>query len=239
MKTVAATGAHFLMRTRTGTSAVRLPVITRLTDGSYTSRLAGMPVRVIDATITISTQAGTRTGVYRLVTSLTDPQTYPAAALLRLYHERWEIETTYCELKSTILGGRVLRGHTPAAVEQETWALLTAYQLLRTAMTDATNTDPHLDPDRASFTIALNTARDQIIQAAGIIADTTIDLVGKIGTAVLAGLLPARRQRTRPRVIKRAISKYRAKARNIDRRTYKATLEYEILTTGLTPDSGP
>ncbi|MFE3900819.1 transposase [Streptomyces sp. NPDC059153] len=61
--------------------------------------------------------------------------------LVRLYHERWEIETAYAELKSTIMGGRVLRARTPDGIEQEVWALLTTYQALRTAMTDATDID--------------------------------------------------------------------------------------------------
>jgi len=39
--------------------------------------------------------------------------------LLTLYHERWEIETAYCELTSRILGGRVLRGRHPGAVIQQ------------------------------------------------------------------------------------------------------------------------
>ncbi|MDT9694345.1 transposase, partial [Streptomyces sp. P9(2023)] len=79
---------------------------------------------------------------------LTDPSTHPAGELVRLYHERWEIETAYAELKSTILGGHVLRARTPDGIEQEMWALLTAYQALRTAMTDATDSVPGTDPDR-------------------------------------------------------------------------------------------
>ena len=98
---------------------------------------------------------------------------------MTLYHERWEIETAYLELKSSILGGRVLRARTPTGVDQEVYALLIAYQILRTAMADATTTQPGLNPDRASFTIALNAARDLVVQAAGIIAGTTIDLVDR------------------------------------------------------------
>src|SRR6185436_11565203 len=102
------------------------------------------------------------------------------------------------ELKSSILGGRVLRARTPAGVEQEVYALLVTYQILRTAMADATMTQPGIDPDRASFTVALNAARDQVIRAAGVIADTVIDLAGTIGRRVLANLLPDRRLRTNP-----------------------------------------
>ena len=70
-----------------------------------------------------------------------------------------------------------------------------------------------------------------IIQAAGIITGTTIDLVGRIAAALLDDVMPARRTRTRQRVIKRAISKYRAKGRDsIDRRTYPPTLRTRILT---------
>ncbi len=46
----------------------------------------------------------TRTGHYRLVTTLTDEKRYPAHELVTLYHQRWEIETGYLELKSTTLG---------------------------------------------------------------------------------------------------------------------------------------
>jgi hypothetical protein len=75
----------------------------------------------------------------------------------------------YLELKSTILGGRVLRARTPTRIEQEVYGLLLVYQLIRTAIAD-TALAAGIDPDRASFTIALNTARDQLINAANIIA---------------------------------------------------------------------
>ncbi len=65
-------------------------------------------------------------------------------------------------------------------------------------MVDATDSRPGTDPDRASFTTALNTARNQVIQAAGILTGTVIDLVGVIGTHVLHNLLPDRRIRTTP-----------------------------------------
>lgn len=129
-------------------------------------------------------------------TTLLDHHRYPAADLVALYHQRWEIETAYLEIKSTILGGRVLRARTPAGVAQEIYALLITYQLLRTAMTDATDSQPGIDPDRASFSIALHAARDQLVLAAGIITDTVITLTSAIGTLILANLIPNRRIRT-------------------------------------------
>nr|WP_263404712.1 IS4 family transposase [Salinispora mooreana] len=222
-----ATGADLLIRCKTSR---RLPLVRRYRDGSWLSVIGGQHVRVIEARISITTTAGHHTGDYRLITTLLDPRRYPAADLVALYHQRWEIETAYLELKSTILGGRVLRARTPDGVDQEIHALLIVYQVLRTAMVDATDSRPGLDPDRASFTTALNAARDQVVHAAGVIADTDIDLVGVIGERVLADLLPDRRVRTKTRMIKRSNSKYQARGPNIDRRTYKATTSIDVIT---------
>jgi len=224
---IAATQAHLLVRLKIGR---KIPVLARYRDGSYLSILGGLRVRITECEITIATTAGRRTGVYRLATTLLDHHRYPAAELIRLYHDRWEIETAYLELKSSILGGRVLRARTPTGIEQEVYALLVTYHLLRTAMADATGTRAGVDPDRASFTIAHQTARDQVIQAANVIAGTVIDLVGTIGRHILANLMPARRLRVCPRIVKRAISKYQARGPNIDRNSYKATVSIDILT---------
>ena len=235
---IAATDAHLLGRCKADR---KLPVLRRLQDGSYLSVMGGVTVRVIAAEITVATSAGRATGVYRLATTLTDARSWPAAALVALYHQRWEIETAYLELKSSILGGRVLRARTPQGIDQEVYALLVCYQLLRLAMADATSTQPEVDPDRASFTIALHTARDQLIQATGVIAAATIDPVGTIGRHVLGNLLPDRRLRVAPRIVKRAISKYQARGPNINHTSYKATLSIDILdqSTPLTTGPGP
>jgi hypothetical protein len=223
---IAANRAHFLLRLKSGR---RMPVLARYRDGSHLSTLGTLPVRVVDCEITVSTPAGRRTGLYRLATTLLDHREYPASELITLYHRRWEIETAYLELKSSILGGRVLRARTPVGIEQEVYALLVVYQLLRTAMADATSTRADLDPDRASFSVALQTARDQLVQATNVIAETVVDLVGAIGRDVLAALLPGRRLRVCPRIVKRANSKYQARGQNIDRKNYKATLSIDIL----------
>ncbi len=226
---LAATKAHLLVRLKGNR---KLPVLRRYRDGSYLSQIGTIRVRVLECEITIATSAGRHTGVYRLATTLLDERRYPAPALVTLYHRRWEIETAYLELKSSILGGRVLRARTPAGIAQEIYALLVVYQILRTAITDAIDTSGSgADPDRGSFTIALSAARDQLVQALGVIADTVIDLVGAIGRRVLDNLMPDRRLRVSPRVVKRAISKYQARGPNINRRSYKATLNINILTS--------
>jgi hypothetical protein len=139
------------------------------------------------------------------------------------------LETAYLELKSSILGGRVLRARTPAGIAQEVYALLTCYQILRIAITDAIEAAGGIDPDRGSFTIALNAARDLLTQAAGVIAGTIVDLIGDIGRRVLGNLLPDRRLRVSPRIVKRALSRYPAKGPHITRHSYKATLSINIL----------
>ncbi len=209
LNAIAATGAELLVRVKTGR---KLPVCRQLADGSYLTRIGPLPARVITATITVTTgqdtsEESSRREVYRLVTTVLDPDISPLE-IVRLYHQRWEIETVYLELKSTTLGGRVLRARTPQGVDQEIYALLVGYQALRSAISDATLAQPDLDPDRGSFTVALATARDQLTAAAAVITDTTVDLVGVIGRAVLEHLLPVRRARTHPRVVKRAISTY-------------------------------
>jgi hypothetical protein len=98
--------------------------------------------------------------------------------------------------------------------------LLAVYQVLRMAMADAAQTGG-LDPDRASFTIALEAARDSLSNATGILPitgnDGRIDLTGAIGRAVLAHPLPARRARYSARKVKSPISHYHARPADDDR----------------------
>jgi len=203
---VTATGAEVLVRVK---NTRRPPICRALPDGSFISRVGTVEVRVITAAVTITTAESSRRETYRLITTVLDPE-IPAIEIVELYHQRWEIETSFAEIKATGLGGRVLRSRTPTGVRQEIYALLITYQALRIAISDTTLDRPEIDPDRGSFTIARHAARDQLTAAAGVIAETTIDLVGTIGRRVLAALLPTRRTRTSPRVVKRAISKYAA-----------------------------
>lgn len=206
-----------------------LPPIKTLPDRTWLARMGAVTVRVIDARISVRLDGGaTRCGRYRLITTLTDEKRYPADELVRLYHQRWEIETSYLELKSTILGGRVPRAGTPAGITQEVYALLITYQALRTAIADTSLAHPTISPDRLSFTIALHAARDQVVNATAAITATTADLIGRIGAAVLNQPLPARRSRSSPRAVKRAISKHRAKG-TIDRTNYTTAITIEIL----------
>ena len=203
---IAGTGAKLLAR---GKSTRNPPVLTHLPDGSYLSCLDGLPVRIIEADLAMTGADGSRVhDRYRLITTLTDHRRYPADTLIRLYHERWEIETAYLALRHTLLNGHVLRSGDRTGLEQEVWALLTVYQLLRMAMVTAVETRPGTDPDRASFTTAMEAARDQLTAARGIYPDSPASLPGVIGSAVLNTLLPARRPRYSARKVKNPTSRY-------------------------------
>lgn len=202
---VAATKAQFLVRLR---STRRPLVLARLPDGSVLVLIDGVKVQIITATVTVTCHDGSVYGdTYRLATTLTDHRAYPADALIGLYHERWEHEITYLALRHTLLGGRVLRSGDPAGLEQEMWALLALYQALRVAVTDAVETVPGTDPDRASYQIAVQTAQILVTGARGILPETT-DLAGDIGRAVLANLHRPRRPRVCARRVKSPLSRW-------------------------------
>jgi hypothetical protein len=244
---VAATRAQFLARLN---ATRRPPVLHRLPDGSVLSVIGGIKVRIITASVTVTCHDGTRYGgVYRLATSLLDHRAYPAQALIALYHERWEHEITYLALRHTLLTGRVLRSHDPAGLQQEIWALLALYQVLRTAITDAIETMPGTDPDRASYQIAAETAQALVTSARNITGGTG-GLAGLIGRAVLASLHGPRRPRVCPRRVKSPLSRWNKHPPGKPRTSMKITNVTTVISPhldekktrrrrSLTPTPGP
>ena len=202
---VAGTGAQFLVRLNASRNP---PVLRYLPDGSFTSVIGGVKVRVIAAEVTVTCHDGsTYGGWYRLATTLLDYRAFPAGALMALYHERWEHEVTYLALRHTLLQGRVLRSGDPDGLRQEAWALLALYQALRTAITDAVQAAPGTDPDRASYQAAVDAAQDLATTARNI-TDPDGDLTGDIGRTVLARLNPPRRPRVCARRVKSPLSRW-------------------------------
>jgi hypothetical protein len=150
------TGADLLWRTRQN---ARLDVERRFGDGSYLSRIyastsdrrnrrKGIVVRVIDYRLKGVADAEP---IYRLMTTILDPKQAPARDLAALYHERWEIETAFDELKTHLRGAQiVLRSKTPDLVRQEFFGLLLAHFAIRGLMHEAALKVGE-DPDRISF----------------------------------------------------------------------------------------
>ena len=101
----------------------------------------------------------------------------------------------------------MLRSGDPAGLQQEMWALLALYQALRIAITDAIETMPGTDPDRASYQTAAETAQILLTGARNITGEPA-DLAGDIGRAVLASLHGPRRPRVCPRRVKSPLSRW-------------------------------
>ena len=159
------TGAHLLWRVKAN---VRLPVLERHGDGSFRSIVRGSgrdrrrstgecSIRVVEYRID-----GAADEVFRLATTLLDPQHAPATELAALYHERWESENAYDEVKTHLLGsGAVLRSKTPELVRQEVDGLMMAYYAVR-RLIHAAARQADEDPDRLSFVHAVRVIRRRI-----------------------------------------------------------------------------
>ncbi|MEX5638060.1 IS4 family transposase [Parafrankia sp. FMc2] len=173
----AATGADLLWRAKKDR---RLPVDAELADGSYLSHLAEpgtrgkgrkITVRVVEYTLdrdpdTADPLPASRKETYRLVTTILDPATAPAAELAALYSDRWEVETLLDEIKVHQQDGRlVLRSRTPDRVEQEVWGILTLHRALRKLIHDTALVEG-IDPDRLSFTHTVTIVRRQVVRRA-------------------------------------------------------------------------
>lgn len=133
-----ATGAELLWRC---SSTRKLPAQQLLPDGSFLSVIRPTGVGRAEATeqaITVRVIEYAMPGVddgqsrYRLLTTLLDPQLAPAMELAALYHQRWEIEAVFDELKTHLRQGRrVLRSKTPDLVRQEFYGWVLAHYAVR------------------------------------------------------------------------------------------------------------
>lgn len=145
-----------------------------------------------------------------LLTSLTDAKRFPAKELRGLYHERWEIELAYDELKTEMLDSEeAIRSKSPTGIAQELWGILLAYNLVRREM-EAIADEVSLHPLRISFVAALRFIVEElgwasITQSPGAIPRHMADMRDKIRRFVL----PARRERpSYPRAVKIKMSNY-------------------------------
>lgn len=160
-----ATGADVLWRV---SASFALPVITRLSEGTYLSELRGtrkkdrVTVRVIEYSIRDDDGISE---VFALITNLLDPEQAPALELARTYSQRWHIELLFRLVKVDLrTPGGVLRSRSPQGVRQEIWALLCLYQALRTLITRAALT-AGLDATRISFPPVLDAVKDSVARA--------------------------------------------------------------------------
>jgi hypothetical protein len=191
----------------------------RLHDGSYLVKVYRdsrhqrehmLTARVIEYQIK-HPQTGELSQPVRLITTLLDPKQFPIEALIRVYHERWEIEQGIDEIKTHLcLSARTLRSQTPQGVEQELYGLLLAYFAVRMLMYLAA-VQADWDPDEVSFVHTINVLQRsqwRLMQASwwqrpplreGLLQEVRQERV------------PPRRLRFQARVVKRAHARYARK----------------------------
>jgi len=137
-----------------------------------------------------------------ILTSLRDPSRYCAEELRELYHQRWEIELAYDEIKTELLDREpTLRSKTPLGVRQELWGILLAFNLVRLEMSRIAD-QIQLPPTRISFAASLTLIRDEwewsaITRSPGAIPKHLRALEERIKRLVLP---PRRSRRSYPRV---------------------------------------
>jgi len=149
-----------------------------------------------------------------LLTSLLDAEMYPAAELVALYHERWELEIGYDEIKTHLLGREeAIRSRTPEGVRQEIWGIALAYNLVRLEMERAAD-EAGVEPNRISFVNALALIRNAWLMwstvplAPGRIPEGLLRLRHALKLLILP---PRRPKRAYPRAVKIKMSPYNRK----------------------------
>ena len=206
---------HWVVRARSGPTALTQAVVERFGPGDTLVELRPSPATCakhpdLPPTLRVRAVRIQRRGFrpYWVFTSLLNPATHPAAELAALYHERWELELAFDELKThTSERVEALRSKAPARVEQEVWGLLLAYNLVRLVMRRAAPR-AGVPPGRLSYRGALLALR-AFWQAAW---DTSPGTLPRRLDVLLDDLarfvLPERRPRRYPRAVKIKMSNY-------------------------------
>jgi hypothetical protein len=209
-------GAHVLGRL--DSSSYKVPW-ARLHDGSYlvkvyqdSSHQCGqeLTARVIEYQVK-DPSTGELSAPIRLITTLLDPKHSPIEALIRLYHERWEIEQAIDEFKTHLcLSARTLRSQTPQGVEQELYGLLLAYFAVRTLMYAAA-LQADWDPDEVSFVHTVHVIQRSQWRLMQVSCWQRPALRQGLLHEVRQERVPPRRLRFHARVVKRTRSRYERK----------------------------
>jgi hypothetical protein len=145
---------------------------------------------------------GYRTRSVTLVTTLLDPEAYPAEELARLYARRWQIELWFRDLK-TSMGMNVLRCQSPKMVHKELEMFFIAYNLIRCLMLQASQ-DYQVELQRISFKGTVDATR----QFAAALAQARSRkrqraLIAALLESIASDLVPERPNRREPRAVKR------------------------------------
>lgn len=144
-----------------------------------------------------------------LLTSLRDPQRFPAQEIVELYHERWELELAYDEVKTDMFQQELtLRSKTPLMIRQEIWATMLLYNLVRLEMTAVAKV-LGVPPNRISFVASFHLIRDEWLWSAVATPGAIPRHLTLLRESLKRYLLPPRRSdRSFPRAVKIKMSSY-------------------------------
>jgi hypothetical protein len=147
-----------------------------------------------------------------LLTSLVDAERYPSDEIVTLYHERWEIELAYDEVKTHLLAREeCIRSRTPAGIRQELWGIALAYNLIRLEIERIAD-ELDVAPTRVSFVNALDLIRDEWIWCANSSPGAIPKQLNELARRIRLLVLPERRpERVFPRAVKIKMSNYSRK----------------------------
>lgn len=143
----------------------------------------------------------------RYLTSLTDAKRYPANEVAGHYNERWEIELGYREIKQSLLKGEQLRSKQPDLVRQELWGTLLAYNLIRQEMRLMAE-EMKVAPQRLSFLWLAQAISNALRYCPTETPGTIPKRLAELRKQAKHFMLPARRKRSYPRVVKPRPVKY-------------------------------
>jgi hypothetical protein len=211
----AARARHWMCRVRSGPGALQWQVVERRSRADHLveltpSRKTRTAHPTLAPTLRVRAVQVHRRGFrpYTVLTSLADTTAYPAADLAALYHERWELELAFDELKThTLEQTETLRSKAPDRLRQEVWGLLIAYNLVRYLLLRAA-TRVRVTPRDLSFRQALILVQNFLLTVWGVAAGTVPRHLDQLLDDVAHNLLPARRDRRYPRAVKIKMSNY-------------------------------
>jgi hypothetical protein len=143
-----------------------------------------------------------------LLTSLHDPKRFPAREIVALYHERWELEQGYDEIKTEMLEREeAIRSKTPDSVLQELWGILLVFNLVRLEMQSIAN-EEKIEPTRISFVEALRLIRNEWDWLSVTSPGAIPKRLATLRRNVKRYILPPRRKRSYPRFTKLKINRH-------------------------------
>ena len=156
-------------------------------------------VRVIRSRIE---RRGFRTESVSIVTTLLEPEKYPASEIAEVYLRRWRIELSFRDIKTT-MEMEHLRAQSPEIATKELLAALIAYNIVRITMIEASRRH-RTDLDRLSFKGTVDGLRQYCPRMARARSLTALRRLERgLLRAVAKDLVPRRPGRREPRAVKR------------------------------------